>query len=85
VKKLTMLAAMLALALMIAAPASAQTIVVNDDETSLGGVITVSDDDFGAGFPFDDDDDIEFGGGFAFDHDDDDFGGADDDDDGDDD
>lgn len=86
-KKLTMLATMLALALMIAAPASAQTTVV-DDETLVGGVITFAHDDSGAGFPFYDDDDLDFGGGFPFgdddfgDDDDVGMGGDDDDDDG---
>ena len=55
-KKLTMLATMLALALIIAAPASAQVVGVDDDGTSVGGVSTVPDDNFGVVFPFDDDD-----------------------------
>ena len=69
-KKLTMLAAMLALALLIAAPASAQVIDV-DDETSAGGVTTIPDDGFGAGFPFDDDDGFDVGGVTSFEDDDD--------------
>ena len=70
-KKITILATMLALALMLAAPASAQVIDVDDDGTSVGGVITVPDDDFGGGFPFDDDDDLDVGGAISFDDDDD--------------
>ena len=70
-KKLTMLVTMLALALLIAAPASAQVIDVDDDGTSAGGVITIPDNGFGAGFPFDDDDGFDVGGVISFDDDDD--------------
>ncbi len=78
-KKITMLATTLALALMIAAPASARVIDVDDDGTSVGGVITIPDDDDDFDSGDDDDGDDDDGG--------DDDGGDDDgmdDDDGDD-